>query len=231
MSPHSNYNFLEEYSGFIALSLVSVTMLYNVHLIFKIKYGSVMITKVCLLPYYYALANLTIGGVNTLLKCIVIWQNPSDDKSKADLNIWNNVDANWLVAIIRVLDSAEILCFIQFIGERAYIISIFYEFMVYQSKFRLEDLDIAKDYFNRIERQAHKLYFRVFRAYFVTVMGLTVINCVVLIHWQPQYVSIAYTGLQLAGYLVILRLYLFARIQYYRYMKQKHYDAYMSHRL
>ena len=103
---------MEEYSGFIALALVLVTMIYNVYLIYKIKYGNVMITKMCLLPYYYALGYLTIGGINTLLKCIVIWQDPNDDMNKADLNIWNNVDANWLVAIIRVLDSAEILCFI-----------------------------------------------------------------------------------------------------------------------
>ena len=55
--------------------------------------------------------------------------------------------------------------------------------MVYQSKFRLEDLDIAKDHFNKYERQAHKIYFRVFRAYFALVMVLTVTNCVFLIHW------------------------------------------------
>ena len=225
MSSSQGYNFLREYSGNIALALILTTLFYNVYLIFKIRYGSILITKMSLWPYYYSLAYLTACALNTYCKCIEIWTAPDEQYEKAALNIWNNVGADPFIAFIRILDSVEILCFILFISSRAYIVAILYEFMMYQSQYRLEDLDLAKEHFNRMERRAQSLTIKVFVTYATLVMSLTIINCAVLIKDMNQYMSIVYYFLLLGGYLVVLRIYLYYRINNYRLMKQKHFDA------
>ena len=81
----------EEYSGAFAVALILGTLFYNVYLIFRIKYGSVLITKETLKPYYYSLAYLICSGFETSLKCWVIWES-TPDYSTANANIWNNAD-------------------------------------------------------------------------------------------------------------------------------------------
>ena len=151
MSETKGYNFLREYSGNIALALILTTLLYNIYLIFKIRYGSILVTRMSLWPYYYSLAYLTACGLGTYCKIVEIWTKPEQEYEKAALNIWNNAKAEWFISFIRILDSVEILSFILFISSRAYIVAILYEFMMYQSQYRLEDLDLAKEHFNRWE--------------------------------------------------------------------------------
>ena len=76
-----------------------------------------------------------------------------------------------------------------------------------------------------MERRAQSLTIKVFVTYATLVMSLTIINCAVLIKDMNQYMSIVYYFLLLGGYLVVLRIYLYYRINNYRLMKQKHFDA------
>ena len=69
----------KEYSGAISLALILVTLLYNVYLIFRIKYGSVLINKETLKPYYYSLAYFITYCLETSLKIWVIWESTIPD--------------------------------------------------------------------------------------------------------------------------------------------------------
>ena len=49
---------LKRYSDSITFALIIMTVLYNLYLIMKIKYGAKIITKLTLLPYYCSLISL-----------------------------------------------------------------------------------------------------------------------------------------------------------------------------
>ena len=63
---------VDSYAAYITLTLVILTALLTITLIYKIKYGDVIITWLTLRPYYFALAYLTAllsyTGVTALLE-------------------------------------------------------------------------------------------------------------------------------------------------------------------
>ena len=128
MSSKISQNLLGEYSDQISLSLVASTLVYNFYLIFKIRYGSELITKITLKPYYYALVYLSLGLIKALLRS---YFNNNTTDPKHDLNIWNNADSNRLIAVIRVLDGLGIIVFFNFITSRIHMIVLLYHFMLY----------------------------------------------------------------------------------------------------
>ena len=61
--------FLYNYNRYIILAIYALTIIYIVYLIFKIRYGTEIITKVTLLPYYYALGYFISRTVKMVLFC------------------------------------------------------------------------------------------------------------------------------------------------------------------
>ena len=60
---------LQDYSPEISLALILFTMLCNVFLILKIKYGNMLVTKSTVTPYNYALSYMITSIVSAILKC------------------------------------------------------------------------------------------------------------------------------------------------------------------
>ena len=83
-------------------------------------------------------------------------------------------------------------------------------------------MQIYREEFNKMERKARLTKRNLLFYYSALCMLLTVINCVILIDWKPQYVCIAYNGLLLGGYFIILRRYVYYRVAHYRLMREKH---------
>ena len=129
----------------MSLALIAVTMLYNIFLIVKIRYDKVLITKITLRPYYCALAYLITICIEGVLKCYFSYGDHGG--KKRDLNIWNNVDKSNLIATIRVFDSINIVFFIYFVASRTQNAALLYQFMEFQSGYRIDELDIVKDQF------------------------------------------------------------------------------------
>ena len=71
------------------------------------------------------------------------------EKNQGALNYYNNIDDNNLIAFTRIFDSYINTVFVFFIAVRIDSCAIMYQFMVYQRGYRIEDLDITKDEFNR----------------------------------------------------------------------------------
>ena len=118
--------FLEKYSPEMSLAMIAVTMLYNIFLIVKIRYDKELITKITLRPYYCALAYLITICTEGVLKCYFTLHNKGPQNN---LNVWNNVDKDGLIATIRVFDSINIVFFIYFVASRTQNAALLYQFM------------------------------------------------------------------------------------------------------
>ena len=94
------------------------------------------------------------------------------EKNQGALNYYNNIDGNILIAFTRIFDSYISTVFVFFIVVRIDSCAIMYQFMVYQRDYKIEELDIAKDEFNRFDRESKKLSKFIMIAY---------IGCVVLV--------------------------------------------------
>ena len=128
----------------MSLAMIAVTMLYNIFLIVKIRYDKELITKITLRPYYCALAYLITICTEGVLKCYFAL---NDKVPKNDLNVWNNVDKDGLIATIRVFDSVNIVFFIYFVASRTQNAALLHQFMEFQSGYRIDQLDVVKDQF------------------------------------------------------------------------------------
>ena len=100
---------------------MTVSLLYDIYLILKIRYGNVLITKITLRPYYYALAYLVCSFLFNLMRCHF---NDTATNLNDNLNVWNNADQNWLIAAMRVLDACSLIFFIYFIASRTHKVAL-----------------------------------------------------------------------------------------------------------
>ena len=106
---------LNEYSGALACSLIVITILCNIAIIMKIKYGQVLITKTTLKPYYLAFVYLILSYVNMMIR---EYLETTKTTKKFNLKYWNNVDGDIIVAVARFIDSITIVLFVYFIAVR-----------------------------------------------------------------------------------------------------------------
>ena len=98
------------------------------------------------------------------------------DKDETNLDYIYNADGNLFVAFTRVFDSFLNTIFVYFIVARIESCAITYQFMVYQRDYRIEELDIAKDEFNRFDRESQKLSKIIMIAYIVCIVLVSGIN-------------------------------------------------------
>ena len=65
---NSRKELFEEYAFAGYLATVTITILYNIYLIVKIRYGDVLITKSTLRPYYLSLLYLVLCFVKSFIR-------------------------------------------------------------------------------------------------------------------------------------------------------------------
>ena len=75
----SRHPTVDSYAAYISLTLVILTVLLTITLIYKIKYGDVIITRLTLRPYYFALAYLTALLSYTVVTALLFQYKVNND--------------------------------------------------------------------------------------------------------------------------------------------------------
>lgn len=110
------YDLIGQYSFAMYFAMSIVTVLFNIYLIMKIRYGKELITKSTLNPYYVTLTFLILNFIKSLIRWHISRDFP--DKLRGALDYYNNVDGNILIALTRVFDSYINTVFVYFIVVR-----------------------------------------------------------------------------------------------------------------
>ena len=112
------------------------------------------------------------------IKSIIIYWVQIDlfNKDETNSSYYYNADSDLLIAFTRIFDSFLNTIFVYFIVARIESCAITYQFMVYQRDYRIEELDIAKDEFNRFDRESQKLSKIIMIAYIVCIVLVSGIN-------------------------------------------------------
>ena len=170
----ARYNLFEEYSPALTLACIMITFLCNIVILTRIKYGPNMITKNTLKPYKFTLAFLAISLTTAFLRYFIIGKSANDKMATVDY--WNNVDGYDLIAFSRLLDNFANIMFVYFIAVRIDSCAIMYQFMIYQKGYRLEELDIVKEEFNRVERKSKRLMDSIMVIYSAVLVTISFAN-------------------------------------------------------
>ena len=148
------YDIMNEYSFAMYFAMTMITAFYNIYLIVRIRYGETVITKTTLTPYYFSLIFLVLNYILAILRLYIAMYLPDADYKA--LFYYNNVDGDLIIAVTRVYDSFVKTFFVYFIIARIKNCGIMHELMVYQRGYRIQELEIVKDKFNRMERESRK---------------------------------------------------------------------------
>ena len=101
--------------------------------------------------------------------------------------------------------------------------------MVYQSEIRLEDLDIAKDKYNKLE-MAYTTYVWWILALNTSLLSMiTIIKDVILINKPIQTIFIVKTCIVLSNLIIMANLYTKFNYRTLMMMRKHHYMAYKTH--
>ena len=103
--------------------------------------------------------------------------------------------------------------------------------MVYQRGYKLEELDIVKEEFNRVEQKLTKLMRNIMKTYAFLAISMSFANSIIMKNMVPQYFSIAFNSINLGAYLTVLKLYLANNYFAWMEMKKGHHEAFKSHNL
>ena len=110
------YELIANYSFPMYFAMSTITVLFNIYLIMKIRYGKKQITKSTLNPYYLSLTFLILNFIKSLIRWYIDRDYP--DKLRRALDYYNNVDGSWIIAISRVFASYINTVFVYFIVVR-----------------------------------------------------------------------------------------------------------------
>ena len=187
-----------------------------------------MITKNTLQPYFYALLYLCALLIESILREILNEQDLAQGRDYMSIDIQSYSGS--LRAITRdIIYTFKIICFTCFIGYRILSVFIKYLFMLYQSEFRLEELDIAKQEYQNLEVWVVYITERILLFFSCLLIILIVINDGILNHHPNKFVSLAYTYAQLISYAFCITLYVKYEIVVLFTMYNKHYLAFKTH--
>ena len=73
---------IEDYAECFTIAIVLATIIYNIFLIAKIKYGEIVITKLTLLPYYFSFVFLVLMAANEVIEELISQKKIVDGKHK-----------------------------------------------------------------------------------------------------------------------------------------------------
>ena len=168
------YDIINEYSFAMFFAMTMITAFYNIYLIVRIRYGEKVITKTTLTPYYLSAIFLVLNNILAILRFYITMYLPEADYKT--LYYYNNVDGDPIISITRVYDSFVKTFFVYFIIARIKNCGIIYELMVYQRGYRIQELEIVKDKFNRMERESHKFTVKAMLIYGTCIIAVSFTN-------------------------------------------------------
>ena len=135
--------------------------------------------------------------------------------------LWD-YDGNVLKSLYRISDSFTLIFFTYFIGGRILSCLIKLEFMIYQNEFRLEELDIAKEQFNKIERNFTRTFNYTLALYAILAVMLSLIKNIIFLDDTTVYMEQCYSCLLLISYLIIIKFYFVYNYRAFAIMNKKH---------
>ena len=223
-----SYDFISQYSMPFSLSLSLMTLLLNIGLIVFIRYRAKRITKKTLEPYYYALIYVIVRNLDASLRCYLSQRDLDIGVDRnPDLYVSNNTDA--LEVAIRIINCFSKIFFLYFITNIIMANIITYEFIIYQNGYRIEELDIAKQRFNHLERKIEKISKTKLFIVAVVLLATDVCYSILFTFFKTKYFGIAYSFLLTISYLMLTRLYGRFSWKMFMAMKKHHFITYKSH--
>ena len=150
------------YGESITFSLIVSTLIYNIFLISRIKFGEILITKLTLRPYYLSAIFCTTFMIHEAIEAIIIEESllQGEDSLIAKSHIQYRLE--------KFFHCSLNILFMAFIGFRIFENQILNNFMDFQDKFRLEELEIVKPHY--IKRENRIEYFSKFLMHIFTYM-------------------------------------------------------------
>ena len=91
-----------------------------------------------------------------------------------------------MIGVTRFMLSITHVLFVYFIAVRIMTCAVVYQFMIYQRGYRLEELDIVKMEFNRVEKKSLMLLRLIMIVYAVLTISVSFANSILLKDWVPQ---------------------------------------------
>ena len=107
--PKQQNAFLKEYAESITIALLILTIMFNLFLIVRIKYGSKIITKLTLYPYYFSLIALF-----AFMGCEIVEEFIDEDDLFDDNNPLENAAYRRTYISFYYVRQVAWLCFIGF---------------------------------------------------------------------------------------------------------------------
>ena len=104
--------FLFGYNRYIILAIYTLTIIYIVYVISKIRYGTEIITKVTLFPYYYALGYFAAMIIKMVLFCLV------DIIMGSTRQVWSDPNGSYLIVAIHLVNTVANLFVVFFLESR-----------------------------------------------------------------------------------------------------------------
>ena len=139
----SDITLFEEYGAEIGLSLVILTAILDLFLIYRIHYGEQVITKITLRPYYVALGYLFALLSYAIVSCLKFEKFLKFGRTRLE-----DDDFDFYFSLTNFFSKLLLLCFF---AVRIFEDRLIHLFMDFQRVFRLEELDLAREEFIRFE--------------------------------------------------------------------------------
>ena len=214
------YNYLSQYSLPLSQSLCISTTLWIIFTIAKRRYSQKLLTKKSLHPYYYALVYCLCRILETGLLCYLSQRDLNQGKDvNPDFVINKNTDPFELAT--NITNCLSKIFFLYFISHCIVACIITYEFMVYQNGYRLQELDIAKQRFNELERKVDQISKLVLFLLAVALLVTDISYSFLYMHYDTKYIGIVYSFLLAITYLMLTHFY--GRMHWKMFMVMKRY--------
>ena len=145
----------DSYYTEIAIAVIVSLIIFGAILLTRIRYGEFIITNLTLRPYVIALILLSVMLIGNCIQeyyVTVVYKN--DYKMLVEHFIYTKA----LKITFFVFSQLKILLAIEFIRTRSFETQILNYFVWYQRQLRLQNLDVARDHYQKREKQMHRAY-------------------------------------------------------------------------
>ena len=150
-NPGVYVHLMDGYGYYITLAFIITTLVFDILLLVRIKYGDAAVTHLTTWPYTISLILLNVMLIDTALTIVIFQQQPELIIQIMKFEHLDSVLKRLSAYFMRSMGIAEYFCMIIFVLTRAFEHKLLNFFIIYQQHFRLESLNVAKDKYQRLE--------------------------------------------------------------------------------
>ena len=163
------FKILEDYAGAIVFSLAVCSLLYNLFLISKIRYGQIPTNKLTIVPYYLSAVYFSVLFVHEIVYQLAYKDQLDEGGTLVKFSM------KYMPIIGATYTLRDFLLVIWLI-ERVFSDHILYSFVNHQSELRLDELEVTKEEYMNREKKI-QLFYRAF----AIIVALTQTGIILLV--------------------------------------------------